>query len=53
MGTNKKYCPLIKNNCLKEKCMWNVIGLNNCSINIIAQSIDSVDNHLEDLSNDD
>lgn len=47
-----KYCPLMKCDCMKN-CAWYVVGLNGCSVNVLAQAIDSQIDAIEDFVDSD
>jgi len=53
MEDGVKYCPLTKLECLESKCGWYVNGLNECSMNTLAQAVDSLaDTLFEESLND-
>ncbi len=49
---NKKYCPISGGLCKNKNCMWYVIGLNECSLNVLAQAADSQASYFEELGNE-
>ncbi|GEM_PF-7070690 len=49
---NNKMCPLVKEECIEDNCGWYVNGLNECSINTLAQAVDSIANIIEENVND-
>lgn len=46
MDKLKFFCPLIKGECKKDKCMWFVSGIKHCAINVIAQCGDSIEDSI-------
>jgi hypothetical protein len=54
MDDNKnKLCPLAKDQCVEESCMWFVNGLNKCSMNVLAQAVDSMADAIEEVKDAD
>jgi hypothetical protein len=52
MEDTKRLCPLVKDECVEESCMWYVEDLDRCAINVIVRAIDDLADIAETKQND-
>jgi len=43
-----KYCPIIKDKCVKELCAWYVSAQEQCSVLSLAEDLREIAEHLEE-----
>lgn len=43
-----KLCPLVKDECAEEACMWYVVRSELCAINLLGQAADAIEEYINE-----